>query len=89
MTGPGHYPGGDESLDLGGTSEFAATPPSWLRCVDTIHFTGTYPLNLAHVVSISRDKGSQRWRAIDVHRGYHVIASEDDAKVEALIGGQP
>jgi hypothetical protein len=61
----------------------------WLRCIDTVHFTGTYLLNPAHVVRISRDKDSQQWRAVDVHRGYHVIASDDDAKVEALIGGQP
>jgi hypothetical protein len=66
-----------------------ALAPVWLTYVDTINFTGTYPLNLAHVVSISRDKDSQQWRAVDVHRSYHVIASDDDAKVEALIGGQP
>ena len=61
----------------------------WLRCVDTIHFTGSYLLNPAHVVRISRDKESQQWHAFDVHNGYHVIASEDDDRVEALTGGQP
>ena len=67
----------------------AAAPQPWLRCVDQIGGTGIYPLNPAHVVYFRRGKDGQWWEAVDVHRGYHVIASDDDARVEALIGGQP
>lgn len=67
----------------------AAAPQPWLRCVDQIGGTGIYALNPAHVVYYRRGKEGQWWEAVDVHRGYHVIASDEDARVEALIGGRP
>jgi hypothetical protein len=76
-----------------------ALAPAWLRCFDQINGTGTYPLNAAHVMYFRRVLGGEAnqvlggrpcwWYAIDSRGESHQILSDDDATVEALIGGQP
>lgn len=59
----------------------------WLLCIDQLNGGGTYRLNPAQIVYLRRVDGW--WQAIDGRSRYHVIASEEDERVEALTGGEP
>jgi hypothetical protein len=59
---------------------------TWLRCVDHAATGRLYPLCPARVV-YCQPMADGGWRAIDVLGRWHQVATDDDERIEALMGG--